>query len=368
MPGLAGGPWDWEIVCSGAPLAASPDALVTVSVAVGGGAACSGRRGPASRRPAGVGAVRRSVVAVTPSSSPPGSGPDGSPRRALDGLPLLRAERSSAVRTRRALALPAAAAPPVRRGARSARSGAARRLARRLVSGLLTAAFSWRDAVHGLLRPGLAGRSDLRLPGDRPGLARLGRRPRADAGPDVPAERAVGSRPPPTTGSRRVSRRRGPAADRSATSELRMLDETGRLRPAVVRARVVLDGPGPDCGWAVGDTGTTVRRLRRAALPSASGPRSCNYVGRRRRVGPPSPLGAGEPVRAPVSRRHRHASYVRMSGHGQALRGRRRPRRHGPVRQPRRRRQRPPSPDRLRTGGQRPGRYRCSSKGVTLRR
>lgn len=34
VPGLAGGPWDWEIVFSGAPLAAAPDVLATISAAV----------------------------------------------------------------------------------------------------------------------------------------------------------------------------------------------------------------------------------------------------------------------------------------------------------------------------------------------
>ena len=34
VPGLAGGPWNWEIAVSGAPLAAAPDVLVTISVAV----------------------------------------------------------------------------------------------------------------------------------------------------------------------------------------------------------------------------------------------------------------------------------------------------------------------------------------------
>ena len=138
----------------------------------------------------------------------------------------------------------------------------------------------------------------------------------------------------------RLSRVFGPAEDRPPieawTSELRMLDQTGRLRPAVVvPGPRVLDGPGPDCGWAVGDTGTTVGL--EGPLPSGEWTAELHYVAAA--GGSVSvALGAGEPVPGARHRRHRHAVRPHLRRRAGAA-GRGGPGR-GPVRQPRRRRQR----------------------------
>jgi hypothetical protein len=118
----------------------------------------------------------------------------------------------------------------------------------------------------------------------------------------------------------RLSRVFGPAEERPPieawTSELRMLDETGRLRPAaVVPGPRVLDGPVPDCGWAVGGTGTTVGL--EGPLPDGEWTAELHYVAAA--GGSVSvALGAGEPVRAPVTA-GTATLYVRLSGDGPAL-------------------------------------------------
>ncbi|MGY2129241.1 hypothetical protein [Blastococcus sp. SYSU DS0617] len=102
------------------------------------------------------------------------------------------------------------------------------------------------------------------------------------------------------------------------TTELRMLDDTGRLRPAqVVPGPRVVDGPVPGCGWTIGADDATAVALQ-GPLPDAEWTAELRYAADRDGSLTVS-LGPGEEVRAPV-RAGTGTLYLRLDGGGATLR------------------------------------------------
>jgi hypothetical protein len=114
----------------------------------------------------------------------------------------------------------------------------------------------------------------------------------------------------------------GPLSDRpefaAATDQLRMLDETGALRPAQVTAGVaLLPGPVPGCGWSVPAGGSGSVALE-GALFAWVWTVQLDYVADRDGAITVS-MGSGDPVRAPVQK-GRNTVYLRLVGDGAGLR------------------------------------------------
>jgi hypothetical protein len=105
----------------------------------------------------------------------------------------------------------------------------------------------------------------------------------------------------------------------SATSELRMLDDAGRLVPARVEpAALVLPGPDPACGYAVGAWQPSAVLPLDRALVDGGWTVQLGYTATRDGVLLVA-LDDGEPVRVPVAA-GTSAVYLRLTGPPSALR------------------------------------------------
>ena len=103
----------------------------------------------------------------------------------------------------------------------------------------------------------------------------------------------------------------------AATDQLRMLDDTGALRPATVIAGVaVLPGPIADCGWALRPGGSRVGL--ESGLFDWEWTVHLDYIADRDGAITVT-MGSGEPVRAPVQE-GLNSVFLRLTGGGSELR------------------------------------------------
>jgi hypothetical protein len=324
VPGLAGGPWNWEIVFSGAPLATAPDVLVTASAVVLAAMVVW----TSWRRRAGVlawllFAVFFAVGAVLVSLGRAGSDVSGVLALtyryfATDAVVFALTLGVLFALPRRGSGMPSedrpdrVGNPPVPSGERRT----SRLLATAVVL-LLTGAF--------LVGSALSTTSYIRAWQDDPtsdyldtalaSLASAGDEPILDQ--EVPSRVLWALAAPYNRASRLflALEDRPPFADASHLP--RMLDEQGRLRPAEVVPGIVLPpGPVAGCGWPVpADVptalplgGSLIEYAWTAELSYTSAAEGVVRIG----------VAGGESVEVPV-RRGRNTVYVRLRGTGDAL-------------------------------------------------
>ncbi len=324
VPGLAGGPWDWEVLSSGAPLAAAPEVLVTVSAVVLAVLVVW----TSWRRRAGVlvwllFAGLSGLGAVLVSLGRAGSEMSGVLALtyryfATDAVLFALALGVLFAVPRRGSVLPSEDRPdrlgsaPVPSGGRRA-SG----LLSTAVVLLLTGAFLVGSAVStaSYIRAWQNDPTGDYLDTALASLASAGDEPLLDQ--DVPGAVLWAVAAPYNRASRvfLAVEDRPPFAD--ASHVRRMLDEDGRLRPAVVVPGIVLPpGPVAGCGWPVAGGAPTALPLG-GSSSEFSWTAELGYTSAAAgvvRVG----VAGGEGAEVPV-RRGTHTVYVRLQGTGDAI-------------------------------------------------